>query len=61
MIGMRIYDQREWKTILLPFKGKIIYDGFISSIQVRFGEGAKSLIRSTYEESLEYGIIASLE
>lgn len=46
---------------MLPFKGKIIYDGFISSIQVRFGEGAKSLIRRTYEESLEYGIIASLE
>ena len=29
------------ETVLLPFKGKIIYDSFISSMPIGFGEGAK--------------------
>jgi len=49
------------ETVLLPFKGKIIYDSFISSIQIGLGEGAKSLFREIYDKALKHGIITSLE
>ncbi len=49
------------ETVLLPFKGKIIYDSFISSMSIGFGEGAKAAFREMYDNAIEHGIITSLE
>ena len=49
------------ETVLLPFKGKIIYDSFISSMQIGFGEGAKAAFREMYDKAIKHGIITSLE
>ena len=49
------------ETVLLPFKGKIIYDSFISSMSIGFGEGAKAAFHEMYDNALEHGIITSLE
>jgi len=49
------------ETILLPFKGKIIYDSFISSMQVGFAEGARAVFRRMYDNAIKHGIITSLE
>lgn len=48
------------ETVLLPFKEKIIYDGFMRSLPIRFGEGAKQTFQEIYEKALEHGIITSL-
>ncbi len=48
------------ETVLLPFKGKIIYDSFISTMQIRYGEGAKKLFSEMYDKAIKYGIITSL-
>lgn len=49
------------ETVLLPFKGKIIYDSFIKSMPVKFGEGMKKVFREMYKEAQQHGIITSLE
>ncbi|HHY81647.1 MAG TPA: hypothetical protein GX505_03080 [Clostridiales bacterium] len=49
------------ETVLLPFKGKIVYDTFISSMNIGFGEGAKSFLREIFEKAIKHGIITSLE
>ena len=49
------------ETVLLPFKGRIIYDGFISSMSIRFGEGAKAAFRGMYDKAIEHGIITMLD
>ena len=36
------------KTILLPFKGKIVYDGFFRWYRMFFGSGIKSSLKQTY-------------
>ena len=48
------------ETVLLPFKGKIIYDSFISYMQIGFGEGTKSVFRRIYNKAIKHGIITSL-
>lgn len=35
-------------TVLLPFKGKIIYDGLLGHRNIQFGGGIKSSLRETY-------------
>lgn len=51
----------EVETILLPFQGRIIYDGLIASNQVLFGSGYKRSFNETYNETkAKYGIITSL-
>jgi len=35
-------------TVLLPFKGKIIYDGLMGSRNIYFGSGIKSSLKETY-------------
>ena len=48
-------------TLLLPFKGKIIYDGLISSQNIYFGGSIKRSINETYNEAkAKYGVITSL-
>lgn len=49
------------ETVLLPFKGKIIYDSFMSSMQIEFKEGAKAAFREMYDNAIKHGIITSLE
>ncbi len=48
-------------TTLLPFKGRIVYDGLIASHDVRFGGGVKRRLNEEYKEAKEgLGIITSL-
>lgn len=49
------------ETVLLPFKGKIIYDSFISTMQVKYAEGARETFRKMYDKAIKHGIIDSLE
>jgi hypothetical protein len=50
------------KVILLPFKGKIIYDGLIESYNVHFGGGIKRSLKETYMKAKQNGrIITTLE
>ena len=36
------------KAVLLPFKGRVIYDGFLQSYNVHFGGGMKRSLKETY-------------
>lgn len=47
-------------TVLLPFKGKIIYDGFLHVMPIDFLEGAKESLQEIYDISMKHGIIESL-
>ena len=49
------------ETVLLPFKGKIIYDSFMSSMPIRFAEGARAAFHEMYDKAIKHGIITSLE
>lgn len=49
------------QAVLLPFKGKIIYDGLLSSYRVSFGPGVRRRLSETYKRAKEVnGIITSL-
>ena len=49
------------EAVLLPFKGKIIYDGFLMPYNVRFGGGYKSSFNDQLKEAkAKYGIVTSL-
>lgn len=50
----------QFETVLLPYKGNIIYDSFMSSMPIGFAEGAKKAFREMYESALEYGISTRL-
>lgn len=50
------------KTVLLPFKGKIIYDGLIQGYNISFGAGIRTSIQSQYKIAKSKGqIIESLD
>jgi hypothetical protein len=50
------------KTVLLPFKGKIIYDGLIEGYNIYFGGGISSSIENIYKAAkLQGKIIESLD
>jgi len=50
------------KTVLLPFKGKIIYDGFFQARPIYFGGGVKRRLRETYMTAKQNNrIIESLD
>jgi len=49
------------QVVLLPFKGKIIYDGVISSYPIHLGRGIRSSIKNSYALAEgKYGIITEL-
>jgi hypothetical protein len=49
------------QAVLLPFKGKIIYDGLLSSFRVSFGPGVRRRLKETYNRAKKSdGIITSL-
>lgn len=45
------------RAVLLPFKGKIIYDGLLEGYNVYFGGGIKADLRETYMAAKQKGII----
>ena len=48
-------------SVLLPFKGQIIYDGLLSTYKILFGTGVKSSLREEYRVAKQHGqIIESL-
>jgi len=50
------------KTVLLPFKGKIIYDGLIEGYNIYFGSGVSTSMSNTYQAAKMQGkIIESLD
>ncbi len=49
------------ETVLLPFKGQIIYDGCLASYRIAFGGGIRRNLNDAYQEAKSrYGIITSL-
>jgi len=47
--------------VLLPFKGKIIYDSIIGSSNINFGSGIRGDLNETYKTSkMKFGIATSL-
>lgn len=47
--------------VLLPFKGRIVYDGYLGSYNMIYGGGIRRMITNTYNEAkAEYGVITSL-
>ena len=55
------YLPRMVKTTLLPFKGRIVYDGLVTGYNVTFGGGIKRRLNEDYKEAKERsGIITSL-
>jgi hypothetical protein len=50
------------KTVLLPFKGRIIYDGLIEGYSIFFGPGISTSMSDTYRAAKQQGkIIESLD
>lgn len=50
------------ETTLLPFKGKIIYNGIFISYHISFGRSVRNSFEMSFRESKsKYGILASLE
>ena len=48
------------ETVLLPFKGQIIYDGLIAPYRITFGGGARRNINDSYQQAkAEHGIVTS--
>jgi hypothetical protein len=48
------------QTVLLPFKDKIIYDGYIKSYNVSFGKNMRETFSEMYKNALKNGIITRL-
>ena len=49
------------ETVLIPFKGKIIYDSYIGTFPIGYAKGAKALFGEMHAKAAEHGIITSLE
>jgi hypothetical protein len=50
------------KAILLPFKGRIVYDGVLQPYSVSFGSGIRNELKETYLAARQWGkIIESLD
>jgi len=47
--------------VLLPFKGKIVYDSFLSTVSVKLLEGARRFVQELYDKAKKHGIITNLE
>lgn len=50
------------KTVLLPFKGRIVFDGILEPYSISFGRGVSSSLKETYMAAKQNGkVIESLE
>ena len=48
-------------AVLLPFKGRIVYDGIIHSYRISFGAGARRNVNDAYQEAKAiHGIVTAL-
>jgi hypothetical protein len=55
------YLPRMIKTTLLPFKGRIVYDGLLTGYNITFGAGIKRRLNESYKEAKERsGVVTSL-
>ncbi|MGP0062695.1 MAG: DUF6398 domain-containing protein [Isosphaeraceae bacterium] len=55
------YLPRMLQTTLLPFKGRIVYDGIFSAYNITFGPGIRRNLAESYNEAkARYGIVTSL-
>ena len=49
------------QTVLLPFKGTIVYDGLMSSYRISFGPGIRRSLNESFKEAkARHGIVTSL-
>ena len=49
------------KTVLLPFQGRIVYDGILSGYNLLIGPGIRRRLNDTYNQAKNrYGIVTSL-
>ena len=49
------------ESVLLPFKGRIVYDGFLVPCRIFFGRDIREELKEDYQEAkYRYGIITSL-
>src|ERR1700730_11597987 len=49
------------ETVLLPFKGVIVYDGLMSSYNISFGPGIRRSLNESFKEAkARHGIVTSL-
>lgn len=49
------------RTVLLPFKGRIVYDGLLAGYNVTFGGGIRRRLKESYDQAKgRWGIITSL-
>jgi hypothetical protein len=49
------------QTVLLPFKGMIVYDGLMSSYRISFGPGIRRSLNESFKEAkARHGIVTSL-
>ncbi|MFQ6076880.1 MAG: hypothetical protein ACE5Z5_12270 [Candidatus Bathyarchaeia archaeon] len=49
------------EAVLLPFKGKIVYDGFLVPYRIFFGRGIREELNDDYQEAKHrFGVITSL-
>jgi hypothetical protein len=49
------------EAVLLPYKDKIVYDGFLIPYSIRFGGGIKSRLKGDYDKAIaRYGLIETL-
>lgn len=49
------------ETVLLPFKGQIVYDGYVGAYNVSFGGGIRNGFKDSYDKAkATYGVITSL-
>jgi len=59
MLGPRLPIYLE--TVLLPFRGQIVYDGLVTTYSVYFGPGMRRSLNDAYQEAkFRYGVITSL-
>lgn len=59
MLGPRLPIYLE--TVLLPFRGQIVYDGLVTTYSVYFGTGMRRSLNDAYQEAkFRYGVITSL-
>jgi hypothetical protein len=49
------------ETVLLPFKGMIVYDSFLSTMPLTYGEGAMAMFHEIYDKAIQHEIITSFE
>ena len=49
------------EAVLLPYKDRIIYDGFLGTMPINFGEGAQVAFNEMYEKALVHGITTNWE